>query len=165
MESGHLLCVIGDVGEVKSSVSAPYANATVMGFDLQNSTITISTSLTGLPPVFTFRRGSGVSLSSPFIPTAAKGSLDPDMDGIADMLRWGHPLDGRTLFADLKAVSSYATFIVSADGSVDTPRPVPWPSLENLSSLTPEELVREQIERELALDTLASQQVKQAGIF
>jgi hypothetical protein len=146
IECGHVLCVIGDVQEVNADpASAPYANAIIIAIDPRTSSITLTTSLTGLPPLFVLRRDSGVTLSAPFLPTTSRGSLRPDLDGIADTLRWGHPLDGRTLFADLHAVSSYATVTVSADGSLNTAQTVRWPNLEEMSSLTREEIVREQV--------------------
>lgn len=142
---GPVRCVIGDADEARAATAVPCANALVISLDLRHSTLALSTSLTGLPPLFVYRSDSGASLSSPFIPATARGSLQPDADGIADMLRWGHPLDGRTLFANLKAVAAYATVTVSADGSVGAVRPLQWPSLEDLSSLTREDIVREQM--------------------
>jgi hypothetical protein len=144
LERGRFRFVIGDVGEVRAH-AAPYANATLVDLDVPGSTITLTTSLTGLPPLFTLRGGPRVSVSSPFIPNSARGTLEPDIDGIADTLRWGHPLDGRTLFARLQAVGSHATVRVGADGSVEEPRPARWPSLEECASLSRTAIVREQV--------------------
>lgn len=100
---GGVVCVVGDADEVTATPpSPPYANACVIDIDLKNSTLRISTSLTGLPPVFVSRGDTQARLSCPFLPATARGSLAPDLDGIADMLRWGHPLDGRTLVANLQ---------------------------------------------------------------
>jgi hypothetical protein len=143
---GEVLCVIGDSGELTASTSLPYANAVLVRLDPSNSTARIVTSLTGLPPVYIFQDHGLVNISSPFVPQATRGTLRPDMDGIADMLRWGHPIDGRTLFADLRSAPSYSTVTVSRDGEVVTESNDPWPSIQHLSSLTSEELVHEQLE-------------------
>ena len=131
--TGIVLLTLGDAGEVAAG-SAPFVNATVMHIDLRAGTITVSNSLTGLPPVFLFRQNERVSLSSPFIPQAASGSLMPDMDGVADTLRWGHPIDGRTLFADLQVVLANATVTAHSNGSVTATPPAAWPDVTEFSA-------------------------------
>jgi asparagine synthetase B (glutamine-hydrolysing) len=145
VEAGSVVCVVGDADEVRGHPSSTYANATTIVLDLKNSTVRLATSLTGLPPVFVFRRDSRVSISCPFLPEAARGSLEADLDGVADTLRWGHPLDGRTLFANLQVVSSNSTATVGSDGAVCMAPGEPWPSLEEFSSLTRAEIVRAQV--------------------
>ena len=66
------------------------------------------------------------------------------MDGVADTLRWGHPLDGRTLFANVRLVSANSTVTVSAASAVAI-APREWSNLQEFSSLTPAEIVREQV--------------------
>jgi hypothetical protein len=146
LESGHVRCVVGDSDEVRTQPdSPPYANATLVTFDVQNSTVRISTSVSGLPPVFVFHIGSRECVSCPFIPESARGSLQPDTDGIADTLRWGHPLNGRTLFTNLQVVSSDATVIVSSDCQVNTQRNSTWSTPQEFSSLTYEDIIHEQM--------------------
>jgi hypothetical protein len=142
--TGLASLVVGDADEV-GAASPPYVNATVMHIDMRAGTITANTSLTGLPPVFRFRKNDRISLSSPFIPGAASGALTPDLDGLADTLRWGHPIDGRTLFADLQVVLANAAVTAHPNGSVTTTPPVVWPDVAEFSRLTRAEIVEEQV--------------------
>jgi hypothetical protein len=142
--TGLASLVVGDVDEV-GAASAPYVNATVVRMDMRAGTITANTSLTGLPPLFLYRRNGHASLSSPFLPRAASGALTPDLDGVADTLRWGHPIDGRTLFADLQVVLANAAVTAHSDGSLTTTPPVVWPDVAEFSRLTRAEIVAEQV--------------------
>jgi hypothetical protein len=119
---GPVRCIVGDSKEVAGEIDGPYVNATVVDLDCPASETQSWTSLTGLPPVFIFRSGSATSLSCPFLPEAARGFLEPDPDGVADFLRWGHPIDGRTLFLNLSAVASNARVTVTATGDVKVER-------------------------------------------
>lgn len=144
--TGSLACVVGDADEVAAlQPSSPAANACLIRLDLKNSTIRVSTSLTGLPPLFVFRNGLELTLSSPFLPESARGALAPDFDGVADTLRWGHPLDGRTLFANVRIARSHSTVLVAADGTIEVGSSAPWPGLQDLAFLSREEIIRAQI--------------------
>lgn len=146
MASGGLVCVVGDADEVAAQPGTLRpANACLVGMDLGNSTIEISTSLTGLPPVFIFRSGAQLTLSCPFLPDPARGALEPDFDGIADTLRWGHPLDGRTLCANLQIVPAYSTLAVAPSGTIDLRSCAPWPDVRDLESRSREEIVHAQV--------------------
>ena len=143
--AGPLECVVGDVREVAASTDgAPFVNATLIVLDWQHSTARISTSITGLPPVFLFRSNQGPWLSSPFLPRSAEGALQPDPDGIADMLRWGHPIDGRTLFQGLTAAAANSTLEISASGEMATRANPEW-MIPDLNGLSREELLRAQV--------------------
>ena len=143
--TGPIQCVVGDIDEVTAVGSQPpYVNALAMTLDFQTSVVQAATSLTGLPPVFVFRDGSHTSLSCPFIPEGARGFLEPDPDGIADFLRWGHPIDGRTLFLKLSVMASNSSFGISATGDLRIRTDRPWPT-SSFASLTREEIVREQV--------------------
>jgi hypothetical protein len=143
--TGYIVCVIGDADEVNAAPSSSaYANANVIFLDLKGSTVRILTPLTGLPPAFVFRRGDRVTISSPFLPETTRGYLAPDFDGIADTLRWGHPIDGRTLIANLQLVPSFSTLIYSQGAGLEITRK-PWPRLKELESLQWAEIVREQV--------------------
>jgi hypothetical protein len=142
--AGVACLVVGDANEVGAALP-PYVNAMVVHIDVREGTITAKPSLTGLPPVFIFSHNGRVSLSSPFIPRLARGALAPDLDGVADTLRWGHPIDGRTLFADLRVVLANAAVTVISNGSVTIAPPAPWPGVGEFSRLTREEIVQEQV--------------------
>jgi hypothetical protein len=142
--AGLVTLVVGDFDEA-GAVSPPYVNATVVTVDARAGTISAMPSLTGLPPVFLFTRNGRASLSSPFFPHACSGTLAPDLDGVADSLRWGHPIDGRTMFVDLRAVLANASVTIRADGSVTAAEPAPWPEDPEFSRLTREEILHEQV--------------------
>ncbi|HEV2268349.1 MAG TPA: asparagine synthase-related protein [Steroidobacteraceae bacterium] len=147
-------CVIGDFAEVSSGESAaPWVNSTVVRVDLERSLVTIFTSLTGLPPVFSFRERDRSHYSCPFIPSVACGALAPDLDGIADTLRWGHPLDGRTLFADLSLIPSASTIVVTKSGEISDTSNTESLDAGDFDSLTLGELIEEQL---LAFDKSAA---------
>lgn len=144
IEAGALSLVVGDDHEVALG-SPPYVNAAVFQIDGRTGTLRASTSLTGLPPLFVLRRSGQAFLGSPFIPTAARGRLAPDLEGVADTLRWGHPLDGRTLFADLRVILANSAVMVRADGSIAADAPAPWPPVVEFSQLSSQDLLREQV--------------------
>ncbi|HUJ52600.1 MAG TPA: asparagine synthase-related protein [Steroidobacteraceae bacterium] len=144
--SGCLLSAVGDADEARAMpAAAPCANACLIRLDLANSTVRVSTSLTGLPPLFLFRRGAQTTLSCPFLPDTLHGSLEPDLEGIADTLRWGHPLDGRTHWIGLRFAPSFSTVTVAPDGTVSVGPTAAWPDLRELASLAPAEIVRAQV--------------------
>jgi hypothetical protein len=142
--AGVASLVIGDANEA-GVAAPPYVNAMVVQIDARADTIIATPSLTGLPPVFLFRQNGLVTLSSPFIPRVARGALEPDLDGVADTLRWGHPIDGRTLFSDLRAVLANAAVSVHSSGDVTAAPPASWPDATEFSTLTRREIVEEQV--------------------
>jgi hypothetical protein len=141
-----LSMAVGDISEVAASpAAAHFTNATIVTVDFQNAMITVTTSVTGLPPVFIFRGGTGTSVSSPFIPEAARGLLDPDPAGIADFLRWGHPIDGRTLFSQVSVVLSNSRLELAAGRAA---REVPgsaWPT-DQFAGLGRAEIIRREVD-------------------
>jgi hypothetical protein len=146
VHSRFFQCVIGDFEEANAAgPAAPHANSTVITVDLERSVATISTSLTGLPPLFALREHQQTHFSSPFIPEAARGSLTPDVNGIADTLRWGHPIDGRTLFAELSVIPSASTIMVDEHGRVSNALRIEDLSFDDIHSLTRKELIEEQL--------------------
>jgi hypothetical protein len=139
-----LECVIGDVNEVTvASDGPPYVNATLIKLSWRSSKAWVSSSLTGLPPVFVFRAAEGSCVSCPFFPENARGSLEPDPDGIADTLRWGHPIDGRTLFVNLTAVAANSVVAISSTFDLAVQASEAWPDA-SFSSLSREDIVHEQ---------------------
>jgi hypothetical protein len=108
--NGQLQLVIGDFSESGVSNSkTPCANATLIDIDFQTGTATVVSSLIGLPPVFYSRAQKSTTISCPFLPRTPKSTATPplDIEGIADTLRWGHPLDGRTLFSDIRILAPH----------------------------------------------------------
>lgn len=145
LQSGPIRCVIGDAAEVAApGNSAPFVNATIVELDHRSSILRVFSSLTGLPPVFLFHYGSRTSLSVPFLPEAARGRLDLDPEGVADFLRWGHPIDGRTLFLNLSVLYSNSIAAISETGNRELTTHLPWPDLP-LESLSRDEIVQGQV--------------------
>jgi hypothetical protein len=142
----QLTLVVGDRNEVLSRPRAShFTNAAVVTLDFSKSSIKVSTSITGLPPVFVFHGQRHACVSSPFIPEMARGLLDPDPDGIADFLRWGHPIDGRTLFSQLTVVlSNHVVELKAACGPETTACP-PWTTAE-FSGLTRDDIIRREMD-------------------
>jgi hypothetical protein len=145
VQSGFARFVVGDLGEARQAGEAlPVANATVIELDSRGSTVRLITSLTGLPPVFMSRQTPLASVSCPFMPESEEAYARPDIDGIADTLRWGHPLDGRTLFEHLSVALSNTIVSISAEGGVQTSSRG-WPPASEVASLQVNELVAEQL--------------------
>jgi hypothetical protein len=136
---------VGDHSESATS-TPPYVNATVVHVDPRRSTLRVLTSITGLPPVFLLRDLPESHLSSPFMPAAGRGRVHPDLDGVADTLRWGHPIDGRTIFANLSVSAPRQEIIVGPEGNLSV-RPHFGSVLDPaLLSSSREELICQQIE-------------------
>jgi hypothetical protein len=144
--STFIQCVIGDFTEPTPTNSAVVStNSTVITADLENSVVVISTSLTGLPPLFAFRDRTQTHFSCPFIPDAARGHLTPDLDGVADTLRWSHPIDGRTLFSDLSVIASSSTITIDKHGQHSIAVRTGGLDAPEYRSLRTEELIAEQL--------------------
>jgi len=157
---GLLSLVVGDAAEA-AATTPPYVNALAVRIDVHAGALGCSTSLTGLPPLFILRRQREAFIASPFIPAAARGSLTPDLEGVADTLRWGHPLDGRTLFEDLRVVPANCAVSLHASGRLNVENAAPWPAVTEFSRLSAEELLQEQV----AAFAAAAKRFDTAGAF
>ena len=118
------LCT-GDPSEI---VAAPglesAANAAVFVIDPVNRTVRVSVSLWGLPPVFLWRSTARVMVTSPFPPTLETGVSAPDIHGIAEALRWGYPVGGRTLLAGVRFLPAEALLVLKDAGEcIETSQP------------------------------------------
>ena len=144
LAAGTLTLIVGDIGEARAG-PPPYVNAMRLELATAAATLTASVSLTGLPPLFVLAGDRQVSVSSP-CPPRAGARLSADLDGVADTLRWGHPIDGRTLFAELSVEAAGASLVIDADGSLTRKPPLPWPPIAEFAGLTREELVQQQLQ-------------------
>ena len=148
---GRLRLVVGDYTEPGASDKDGHcANAARFELDLIAGRISAYSSVVGLPPITLQRTREFNSISCPFIPESRRaGSVD--IEGVADTLRWGHPLDGRTLFENLHVIPprTVVTLEVGREPTVERqPMGAPPYSLEKL---THEQLVEAQIEAVLAV--------------
>jgi hypothetical protein len=113
--SGVLRLVVGDYTEPGASAEGGLcANTALVDIDTVIGRVQATSSAVGLPPIALYE-GRGVTfLSSPGLPIRAPLS-ELDLDGVADTLRWGHPLDGRTLFRNLRIVPPATRVSLEAD--------------------------------------------------
>lgn len=115
MTEGVLQLVVGDYTEPGvSTKDGICANATLIDIDLLTGRCSAKASLVGLPPITYCRNSQIASISCPLLPRArATGTVD--LEGAADTLRWGHPLDGRTLLGDTRIVAPRTTITIATD--------------------------------------------------
>jgi hypothetical protein len=116
--SGVLRLVVGDYTEPGVSAKEGLcANAALVDIDTVTGRVQAISSVVGLPPIAVYE-GRGVAyLSSPGLPLRAPLS-EVDIEGVADTLRWGHPLDGRTLFNHLRIVPARTRVSLEANREV-----------------------------------------------
>lgn len=109
--SESLRICVGDDTELTADPDAmTYVNVTVFDVNLVTGEVTGVSSLVGLPPVFALSAGRSHTISCPFYPSGALGSSRPNIEAVADTLRWGHPLDGRTLHDNISVIAANAEF-------------------------------------------------------
>jgi hypothetical protein len=113
-EDAVLRICVGD----ESTGNGWSANGVQIRVDWANGEILGRTSVTGLPPLFIGRTCGGVWLSTPTLPSnlLTSRAREPDLDGVADTLRWGYPIDGRTLFAGVSLLRSAIEFVGCSSG-------------------------------------------------
>lgn len=145
LKRGTARFVVGDLLEAERAAGAlALVNSTLVEVNPRASMVRLVTSLTGLPPVFVSRRGASVSVSCPFMSETPETRAQPDIDGIADTLRWGHPLDGRTLFQHTGVALSNTVVSVTDEAEVLTSAKA-WPIDEELASLRVDDIIAEQL--------------------
>jgi hypothetical protein len=116
---GRLCVLIGDDAELESfNLGECYANLLQWDVDLRLGKVRCSTSAVGLPPVFLVESAQGKALAAPFRPDRAHGlSLGSiNVEAAADVLRWGHPINDRTLAANLRLAPVCASVSLSQNG-------------------------------------------------
>ena len=143
--SGILQLVIGDYTEPGASTKGRLcANAALIEADLMRGRAHATSSLVGLPPIILRTDSLFNSFSCPLLPSLNNpGGVD--IDGVADTLRWGHPLDGRTLYKDLAVVPPHSSVTLEANKSA---------AVERLSTTAPS----------VSYDTMSQAQLLEAQI-
>jgi hypothetical protein len=159
--NGVLQLVVGDYTEPGvSAKDGRCANAVLIEIDLEGVSASAISSIVGLPPI-TLRRGPGFdSLSCPLLPRLDKAS-GVDIDGVADTLRWGHPLDGRTIFRDVVVVPPHSSVELDPDKPASVERLAASDSLRSYEELTAAQLVDAQVAAMLA----SAKRVPTSGTF
>jgi hypothetical protein len=102
--SGRLRVLVGDESELATfDLSSSHANLVQFDVHIDEGRVDFTTSCVGLPPVFQLDSNRGTAISSPTRPDPMHGIALSALDllGAADVLRWGHPIDDRTLASNL----------------------------------------------------------------
>jgi len=120
------------------------AYAAVFVVDSLHRSVRVQTSLVGLPPVFEGRSRSQITLTSPFPPAMESDPGRPDIEGVAQALRWGYPIDGHTLLAGVRMLPAGASLLLKDNGEYAETSQPPRASIVD-RPLTPEEIIERQL--------------------
>ena len=116
--------VLGDDAECADSGEGEcMGNAVAVRCDLAEGSVEISSSITGLPAIFLYRRRGTVILTSDVsLLAAAARSLEVDPAAVVDLFRIGYPAGHRALFRDTCLVPGGHVVRVGGDGHVTSTR-------------------------------------------
>jgi hypothetical protein len=147
--AGLLRLVVGDESETRD-FDLRICSVNQLRFEIcfHTARVTCATSLVGLPSVFLLRSPGGSAISAPLRPDRAHGlSLgEIDLEAVADLLRWGHPIDGRTMARGLSLAPANARVELRPDCEVVvTPVAAPWSDAQ-APALLVRDAVQEQVE-------------------
>ncbi len=143
--SGILQLVVGDYTEPGASAKGGRcANAALIEADLVAGRARATSSLVGLPPIIVRTDSQSSSFSCPLLPST-KTPSSVDIDGIADTLRWGHPLDGRTLYKDLALVPPHSSVTLEPGQSATVERISATGASASYESMSEAEILEAQI--------------------
>lgn len=111
---------LGDPWEWKADdPTGPMGNAASVHFDLRSKRVVVTTSITGLPPVYEWRgTGRTIITSDLCLLASALGSnIWFDAEGVADLCTYGYPVDHRTLFQNTRLCPAATRITIDPDGS------------------------------------------------
>jgi len=118
-DHGRMRLLIGDESQLEYfDLTECYANLLQADLDLRLGCVHCSTSVVGLPPLFIVEAARGAALAAPLRPDRAHalGLGRLDLEAAADVLRWGHPIDNRTLACGLRLAPPGSRVTLSAAG-------------------------------------------------
>jgi hypothetical protein len=128
--AGLLRVLVGDDSETRDfDLSTCSVNQLRFEICTRTGQVSCSTSVVGLPPVFLLRSEQGDAISAPLQPDRLHGLAlgGIDLDAAADVFRWGHPIDGRTMARNLSLAPANARVELGANSRVTiTPLATPW---------------------------------------
>ena len=140
---GSARLLVGDHTEFTEQAEGPYANLVLIELDVGRRSIRLTSSLFGLPPVFVVRQGRQFGLTTPLPPTPQfgipLGALD--LEAAADVLRWGHPLDGRTMATNVRVLAPGEEANIGPDGELHTTRRETLPDGREYANLSSDEIL------------------------
>jgi hypothetical protein len=146
-KADELLVLLGDDAELQSHPgTASLANASTFAFQASTGTITVYTSIVGLPPVFLYSDGRRIILVTDLYLLASLPDVHLELDptGVAELGRIGHPVGHRTLFKNTSLLPSGSKVTANLDAGVTVERawrlpeadPVTWPQLIDIQAGT-----------------------------
>lgn len=148
--TGVLQLVVGDYTEPGASTKeGPCANAALIEVNLAAGFVSAISSIVGLPPITLRKDPRCNSLSCPMLPRGDNPS-GVDIEGVADALRWGHPLDGRTIYKDIVVVPPHSSVMLEADKLATVERLPATEPLQSYGTLSPAQLLEAQVAAMLA---------------
>jgi hypothetical protein len=129
--------VLGDDSEWHpGDPSAVLAGGVPIQPDASTHAVRLTTSLVGLPPVFVYRGTGATALASDVSLLEGIPGVDLALDarGLTELGSFGHPVEGRTLFRDVKMAPAGAKLtlkangelIVGAEWQLPDADPLPW---------------------------------------
>lgn len=108
-DAGLPTLLLGDDSEWDATrADANLAGSVPIRYDDTRQELVISTSIVALPPVFLFRRGSAVAVTSDLhlLRDTLDIRLDLDPTAVVELGHFGHPVAHRTLFRDVEIVAA-----------------------------------------------------------
>lgn len=100
--------VVGDDGDISHCPRsrAQSGNASWVEIDLQSDTLSACSSLTGLPALYYAAYAGGILIATdiPSLVIALNEVPASEPLGVADTVRWGYPIEGRTVLADIRVL-------------------------------------------------------------
>ena len=147
------LLVLGDDPEFQRRPGpVSLANASTIAFQPSTSTITVHTSIVGLPPVFFHGDGRRIILATDLYLLAALPDVYLELDpaGVAELGRIGQPVGRRTLFKNTSLLPSGSRVTAKVDTGLTVERvwrlpeaaPVGWPQFIDMQVGTFTDAVR-----------------------
>jgi hypothetical protein len=145
--------LLGDDAECRTrSGPTSLVNAATISCDPARSSLTIHTSIVGLPPVFLYTDGRRAILASDVYLIAGVPGVHLELDptGVAELARIGHPVGHRTLFKNTQRLPSGTRVVASRHTGVTIERswrlpdatPIGWDRFLDLQIATFTDAIR-----------------------
>lgn len=120
-----ILLSLGDAWEWNGErPPSAMGNAATVDFRAKTKSLAITTSITGMPPVYVWQGvGRTIVTSDLYLLASTLGSaLSFDPDGVADLCSYGYPVDYRTLFQNTRLCPAATRLTMRPDGTLSEER-------------------------------------------
>jgi asparagine synthase (glutamine-hydrolysing) len=122
---------VGDPSDSGATASAPFmGNCTHIEYSLVGTRLRVTTSITGLPPIFIHRGPTTTAVTSD-LSLLAEFQVLPfrfDAAGVADLCRVGFPLENRTLFRGIGLLPAGSFFEIASHAQLTEKRRWAFPA-------------------------------------